>query len=146
MNKTQFLKSLKHQLRRLKRAERKKYINDYEEMISDMMENGMTEQEAISNLGDIKKISMEILENSEMGYQWIDWKGIGLMIISALLIAVSVFWSVNNRAFVIGGADGPTSIFLAGKVSHVSRIYIITGIVLVLTIVYLIIRRKEKRM
>lgn len=147
MNKVQFLKCLNRQLHGLKRTERKKYINDYEEMISDMVENGMTEQEAIMKLGDIRKICSEILENSESRYCWIDWKGMVLIAASALLLLLSICRILlsNVSSIIIGGADGPTSVFLAGKIPQVSRLYIITGIALLVTGIYLIIR-KLKRM
>lgn len=148
MNKAQFLKRLKRQLHNLKRSEREKYISDYEEMISDMVENGMTEQEAVSKLGNIKKISKEILENSEVTYEWVDGKGKILIVVSFCLILFSAFCFVKSSVsnlFVsmIGGADGPTSIFIAGKISRISLIYVLTGIAVMITVIYLV-RRKGK--
>lgn len=149
MNKVQFLKRLRRQLHNLKRSEREKYISDYEEMISDMMENGMAEQEAISKLGDIKRISKEILENTEVTYQWIDGKGKILIVVSLLLIVFCVFCFLKNWVSglffgMIGGADGPTSIFIAGKISRVSLIYVLTGIVVTITVIYFVGRRKRR--
>lgn len=61
--KRQFLKELNHELVLLKKAERKKYIDDYEEVILDKMENGITEEEAVSNLGDVKQLAKDILNS-----------------------------------------------------------------------------------
>lgn len=148
MNKAQFLKKLKHQLHNLKRSEREKYISDYEEMISDMMENGMTEQEAVSKLGDIKRISKEILENSEAEYQWIDGRGKMMIVISLLLIMFSALRFlyrnlVSNLSFSMMGADGATSVFIAGKISRISLIYVLTGIAVMITGIYLVRRRRK---
>lgn len=48
--KKQFLRELNHELGLLKKEERKKYLNNYEEIILDKMENGITEEEAVSDL------------------------------------------------------------------------------------------------
>lgn len=61
--KNQFLRKLNHELGILTREERRRYISEYEETILDQMENGMTEEEAVSNLGEVKQIANDILRS-----------------------------------------------------------------------------------
>ena len=61
--KAQFLKNLNHELGALTKAERDRYVNEYEEIISDKVENGMTEEEAVSSLGEVKHIANDILRS-----------------------------------------------------------------------------------
>lgn len=63
--KNQFLKELNHELKRLTKDERKKSIDDYEEIILDKMENGMTEENAVYSLGDVKQIAEDIISSYE---------------------------------------------------------------------------------
>lgn len=53
--------------------------------------------------------------------------------------AIGAFFSGNTAAAnvtVIGGADGPTSVFLAGKVSHISILGIgVIGIAVLIVII-----------
>ncbi|MBP3543386.1 MAG: DUF1700 domain-containing protein, partial [Lachnospiraceae bacterium] len=64
MNKKIFLDRLKKNLKELKAAEIQKHLNYYEELFSDMMENGLSEAEAIAKIGTPEKIAEEILENA----------------------------------------------------------------------------------
>lgn len=59
--KDQFLRALNRELQPLKKEERKKYLANYEEIILDKMDNGMTEENAVTSLGNVKQISKEIL-------------------------------------------------------------------------------------
>lgn len=55
MGKKQFLRELNRKLRTLEKSERRRYLDDYEEMIADMVEGGLTEEEAVSRLGSPEK-------------------------------------------------------------------------------------------
>lgn len=61
--KKQFLKQLNRELRPLKKEERIKCLNNYEEIILDKMENGITEENAVSDLGNVKQIAKDILNS-----------------------------------------------------------------------------------
>ena len=65
MGKKQFLRELNRKLRTLEKSERRRYLDDYEEMIADMVEGGLTEEEAVSRLGSPEKIGETLLENTE---------------------------------------------------------------------------------
>ena len=61
MNKTDFLAALEKQLKKLKKADRSRYLDYYSEMIDDYTEDGCTEQEAIRRIGTPGDIAHEIL-------------------------------------------------------------------------------------
>lgn len=58
--------------------------------------------------------------------------GIVSCIVGILLILAGAAWKRNPVPFfIIGGADGPTSVFVAGKLTRVpASLLIVTGIVL----------------
>ena len=62
MNKTEFTEQLKSSLKGLSELDIKKSVDYYEEMIEDRIEDGMTEEEAVSALGSIDEIKSKILE------------------------------------------------------------------------------------
>lgn len=63
--KNQFLKELNHELKCLTKDERKKSIDDYEEIILDKMDNGMTEENAVYSLGNVRQIAEDIISSYE---------------------------------------------------------------------------------
>ena len=74
--------------------------------------------------------------------------GITLSVIGIIMAAISLVFKVNEQmsvaksVSVIGGADGPTSIFVAGKIGGVSAIIgMIVGVVL-LTVGIFVIGKK----
>lgn len=122
MNKRNFLKELKKELRRLKASEIQKHLSYYEEMISDMTEHNMSEAEAVARIGSPKDAARESLESASAG----DLR------------------SKNTAVSIIGGADGPTSIFIAGRISRPVLLYAATAAVLIVTVLYYIRRRRRK--
>lgn len=91
MNKQEFLKKLRHELQKLEKDERNKYIEYYDEIISDIMECGVLEEEAIAKQGNVEKIARDILANTNpANLKNRDWRGFALVIVSIiLLMAVS---------------------------------------------------------
>ena len=61
MNKSEFLRILRQRLGQLPAEEREQNIAYYEELFSDMLEEGMSEEEAAAHLGDPEQIAREIL-------------------------------------------------------------------------------------
>ena len=61
MKKETFLRQLCRRLNRLKREERVQVIESFREMISDRMEEGLSEEEAVACLGTPKEAAQEIL-------------------------------------------------------------------------------------
>lgn len=65
MNKKEFLKKMDYYLLTISDSERYKFINYYEEMIEDYVENGLSEEEAVKKIGNPKQITKKILEENE---------------------------------------------------------------------------------
>lgn len=61
MNKAEFLNELSFCLQNMNNSEKNKFIIFYDEMLSDYVENGMTEEDAVDKIGDPKKIAEELL-------------------------------------------------------------------------------------
>ena len=65
MNKVKFLKILNKKLARLPEDERKGRLEFYEEIINDKIDEGLSEQEAIAEIGNTDDIVKDILEESK---------------------------------------------------------------------------------
>ena len=75
--------------------------------------------------------------------------GITLSVIGIIMAAISLVFKINEQisvtksVSVIGGADGPTSIFVAGKIGGTPAIIgIIVGIVLLAIGIFIFGRKK----
>lgn len=71
--------------------------------------------------------------------------GIIVTVIGIVVAALGLLFKAKGQmsVSVIGGADGPTSIFLAGKVGSSSAVTgIIVGIVLFAAGIFIIVRKK----
>lgn len=155
MNKGQFLKSLKKRLKKLKPSEVQKNLSYYDELISDMTENGMTEQEAIKEIGDPEALTKQILsEAAPESFRHADVIGRILIAASVTLVLLSALHVLLTRMLlhsippsasvgIIGGADGPTSIFIAGKIGWPVPYSAATAIV-VITLLYFFWKHKRK--
>lgn len=66
MNKAQFLQLLTEKLRQLPPEEIERQRAYYDELISDMMEDGLSEAEAVEKLGDLSAIADEILRDTPL--------------------------------------------------------------------------------
>lgn len=150
MNKTAFLNSLRKQLKNLKSEELNKHISYYEELIADMTESGMTEEEAVAKIGSPDHAANEILANTapENFYRK-DLIG-RILIITCILLALTAAISairahmmMNTAIAIIGGADGPTSIFIAGKVGTNTWLVAVTIVFILVTAVYFVRKRRK---
>ncbi|MDL2301856.1 DUF1700 domain-containing protein [Lachnospiraceae bacterium OttesenSCG-928-D06] len=65
MQKSEFLFELENCLKKVKKEEKEKFISYYDEMISDYMEDGTKEEEAVSRVGSPSKIAEEILADMD---------------------------------------------------------------------------------
>ena len=66
MTKSEYLQALKRGLGQLSTCEREKQLDYYEELLNDMIEDGMTEQDAAARLGDPIALSMKILQDQSL--------------------------------------------------------------------------------
>ncbi|SET05684.1 hypothetical protein [[Clostridium] polysaccharolyticum] len=71
--------------------------------------------------------------------------GIGSILIGMLLIGNEVADRImaNQTVCIIGGADGPTSIFLAGKIGWFKYSGLVTGILLLMIGIGLVCWKKK---
>ena len=67
MNKQEYLEMLRRALAQMPQEELEKQIAYYDELISDMCEDGMTEAEATAHLGDPGKVAEELLASLPLG-------------------------------------------------------------------------------
>ena len=66
MNKHEFLAALRRELTALPHDELTEQLNFYNEMIDDRMEEGMTEEQAVSGIGTVHAVSAQILSNANV--------------------------------------------------------------------------------
>lgn len=66
MDKKEFLSALEARLAGLPEADRQASLDFYAEMLDDLMEGGMTEQEAVASLGPVDAIAEEILMDTPL--------------------------------------------------------------------------------
>lgn len=60
------------------------------------------------------------------------------------LIIAGVHTAANKAVAVIGGADSPTSVFIAGKPNHVtSTAMLVSGIIIILGIVIIVVKNRK---
>lgn len=64
MTKNEFLTDLKRKLKPMEKGEIQKTLDYYAEMIDDRMDEGMTEQEAVNDIGSVHDIAKELLLNT----------------------------------------------------------------------------------
>jgi len=65
LSKEEFVSELDKYLKKLNSFERKKFISYYEEMIEDYKENGFSEEDAVSKVGNPELIAHEIIGEQE---------------------------------------------------------------------------------
>ena len=66
MTKNSFLSALDRALSQLPPEEREKHLSYYSELIDDMVEDGMSEEEATAKLGDVREIADTILHETPL--------------------------------------------------------------------------------
>ena len=67
MNKKEFLERLREALRGLPQSDVDERVSFYSEMIDDRIEEGFTEEEAVSGIGDVNDISAQIISETPLG-------------------------------------------------------------------------------
>lgn len=131
-----------------------------------MIENGVSEEEAVAHQGGTKEIAEEILRENAVKREFkIGWIGTVLIILTLLCGMVSGYLMyqeyqiksefaeiyteiANETVSITGGSDGPTSVFFAGKITLWVRpdiLIVITVMMVIITISYFVCKvRKNK--
>lgn len=76
-------------------------------------------------------------------YKFTSGIGAALLALILLLYFIKRHWQ-NQAISIIGGADGPTSIFIAGKLGNLIPLCLISGILILLmaVLIYFLINKK----
>ena len=91
MNKEEFLRTLERLLKSLPKQESQKMLDYYAEMIEDRMEEGMSEESAVEDLGDVGVIASQILSTQPVKEKKLS--NPAKVLIVSLLILGSPLWA-----------------------------------------------------
>jgi len=65
-------------------------------------------------------------------------------LVGSVLIIAGALFTRNKAITVIGGADGPTSVFIAAKPSPVtSTVLLVSGIIIILGTIIIVIKNRK---
>ena len=115
MTKQLFLNELSAALHGLPREERYRTLRYYDELIDDRMEDGQSEEEAVSGLGEPEQVAREILGEEEPAVStgtgrkvWIiillvlGFPFWGILLLAAVIVLLCVYLCLFLPAFVLG--------------------------------------------
>ena len=140
-----YTNSIEHKLNMPKDV-RDRVMNDFISSIQGRREAGQTDEEIFAELGAPKKVAAELNEQMK-DYTYIKspWRWACLAIIIGCILSL-IFGgtigllvhllnaSVSSSIGIIGGADGPTSIFVTTSVDYIWYQAGITAIILIMAI------------
>lgn len=119
---------------------KERVMNDFQSSIRGRLEAGQTEQEVFAELGSPKKVAAELNEQMK-DYTYIKspWRWVCLAIIIGCILSLTlggtlgVLLHIFNAALtdsvgIIGGADGPTAIFITTSPDYQEYIWYQAGI------------------
>lgn len=134
MNK--YLKSIERRLN-LPKDIKKRVMDDLADSIAQRREAGQTEETIRAELGEPKKVAAELNEQmKEYAYRKSPWRFLflaaavlsgGYLLLYRLMLSIGILLNTLTLSFspnasasigIIGGADGPTSIFVTGPVTR----------------------------
>ncbi|MBE5944074.1 MAG: DUF3887 domain-containing protein [Lachnospiraceae bacterium] len=147
MDKRIFLKKLDKGLKKLLPEERARYISYYDEIIMDLVEGGLSEQEAVAKQGDISHIVLDVM--SQIEPENMEKKNpleILLFVLGCLIAAICVVVLIalpDVITFSMMNEGGAVSVFIAGKVFEPVWLYILTVTVLLVGIIVFVVRKRK---
>jgi uncharacterized membrane protein len=104
MNRSEFLTELDLRLTSLPQAEREKSLAYYDEIINDRIEDGMTEEQAVSCLGETRKIAEQIIMDTPMSVlvgTKVKRKKPGILVIILLVLGFPLWFPLLISAAVV---------------------------------------------
>ena len=153
----QYIKAVKRRLN-LPSDIKKRVMNDFVCSIQSRREAGKTEEEIFAELGTAANVAEELNEQmKEFTYVKSPWRWSCLVV--AILSAISLIWKGIMGVFVytiahnesasigiIGGADGPTAIFVATSPASIGYTIVTPLILLIVGVVgfYFLGHKKRK--
>ena len=92
MNKYEFLAQLRNHLQIISEADARASVDYYAEMIDDRMEDGLSEEEAVAAVGDVKQIARNIL--AETPAEQVTPRKISVWVVVLLVLGAPVWLSL----------------------------------------------------
>lgn len=139
------------------RERKERVMADLESSISSRMDDGQTKDEIIAELGTPRQAAKELNEEmKEYTYRKSPWRWLCLVlaVIAALCLAyrglpgllLILFNKANNASVgIIGGADGPTAVFIATSPDALLYSYGMSALLLVMGIIGFIALSRLRR-
>ena len=141
-----YRKSVERKLN-LPRDVKQRVMADLESSIQSRLEAGQTEDEIVAELGDPAQVAAELNEQmKEFAYAKSPWRWacLALVVVSGLaflykglvnLLVAAITFAENQSVGIIGGADGPTAIFVTQSPDSGVYSMLMSGLILVMSIV-----------
>ena len=136
MTKEQFLYALRMRLSQLPESEIQKSLSYYDEMISDLMDDGMTEYEAVDHIGDVGEVAEQILSEQPLSTliktkvkPRRGWTPLAIVI---AVIGSPIWLSILIALFAVGFSLYVTMIAIAISVFAVVIALVVAGIGLII--------------
>ena len=137
-----YIKSVRRHLN-LPKDVKNRVMSDFVSSIHARQEAGQKEEEILAELGDAKKAAADLNEQmKEFAYRKSPWRflflalaiGCGIWLIGQAAMAAVLHSVANGSASVgiIGGADGPTAIFVTSRPSIAAGLRLAGSILLLL--------------
>lgn len=123
---------------------RKRVMNDLESSIGSRMEAGQSKEEILKELGTPKQAAAELNKQmQEYTYKKSPWRwGCFVLIIVSILsfcfqgslglLTSLLNFQANHSIGIIGGADGPTSIFITAPEGYFTQQMVIAAIIFIM--------------
>lgn len=155
-NTEKYLRAVRRRLN-MPKALRDRVMADFLSSMEARLEDGQQEADMLSEFGPPKQAAAELnAQMKEYTYRKSPWRWgcLGLAVISGLCLAYKglpslllvLFNKVHNASIgIIGGADGPTAIFVTTKPAAGFPSAVIYGLLLIMGILGFIALRKLKR-
>ena len=167
MNKTKYIRSVSRRLN-LPKEVRQRVMADLESDIEARLEAGMTWENLMTELGSPKKAAADLNEQmKDFSFRKSPWRYLfaatavlsgGWLILYRLFLRFGMLFNTlsitsypapASSIGIIGGADGPTSIFIAGYINPSAGIdwdLVLVGAILVISILaFLRLRRCKQK-
>lgn len=140
-----YLRSVNRRLN-MPKALRSRVIADLESTINSRLEAGESQEEILQELGTPRQAAAELnRQMEEYTYKKSPWRWgcLVLMIISILsflfqgslgLVTALFNFQANHSIGIIGGADGPTAIFITAPDGYFTQQMVIAGILFIMSI------------
>lgn len=143
-NMKKYIKSIERRLN-LPRDVKRRVMSDLESSIQSRLEAGQTHEQIRAELGEPAQVAAELNEQmKEFAYTKSPWRWACLLlaVVSGLtflgkgfvnLLVAAITYAENQSVGIIGGADGPTAIFVTQSQDSAIYSMLMSGLILVMS-------------